>query len=102
VIGTFALDLSLPTEQGAIVVLRGVKALILPCKSLEKSNLVFVGASELETLGIHFLLQLRHSLQRYDESDFKEGVADDAFFSLIVKTDDSDISKKENVVLDNG
>jgi hypothetical protein len=58
-----------------------------------------VGAAELETLGIHPLLQLRNSLRRYEESSLDEGIDGDGIpYSQVEKTDESDISKDRELV----
>jgi hypothetical protein len=100
VLGKAEIDLALSTESGSSVILRRVKTLILPGKSLENSNTVFVGAAELQTLGIHPLLQLRRSLRRYDESDLEEGFEDErSSYPKVEVTKESQIPKNEKVVL---
>jgi hypothetical protein len=59
-------DLQLDTAEGGSVVIRGLKALVLPGKILDDTNLVFVGTVELNSLGIHQLHQMKTSLRRID------------------------------------
>jgi hypothetical protein len=68
ILGSVIIDLTLYTGQGGSVILRSVDAFVLPGKILEFDNLVFVGVTELNSLGIHPLHQLRKSLRRCDDT----------------------------------
>jgi hypothetical protein len=67
VMGVVLIDLQLDIAEGGSVVIRRVKALVLPGKILDDANLVFVGTVELNSLGIHPLHQLKTSLRRNDK-----------------------------------
>jgi hypothetical protein len=71
VLGTACVDLQLETDGGGSVIMRRVKALILPGKILDDANLVFVGTTELNSLGIHPLNQLKTSLRKVNDANFE-------------------------------
>jgi hypothetical protein len=82
VTGVVLVDLRLETDEGGSVIIRGVKALVLPGKILDDANLVFVGAVELSSLGIHPLHQLKTSLRRNDKDVVGEEELEDSLAVL--------------------